>query len=54
VFYLCSSEINPANSLLERVSDIYNSVVQSESCMERIACEIGGITSDMGIRETVK
>jgi hypothetical protein len=26
-------------------------VVESEECMERIACEIGGLAADVGLRE---
>lgn len=49
-----AEEINPMSNMVERVTDIYNSVIQSESCMERIACEIGGLSADMGIRETAR
>ena len=38
--------------VVERVNDIYNSVIQSEECMERIACELGGIADDVGLRES--
>jgi len=41
------------NSLMERVQDIYMSVVQSEECMERVACEVGGIVNDSGIPSDV-
>lgn len=37
------------NSLVERVQDIYMSVLESEECMERVACEVGGIVADAGI-----
>ena len=53
-FFLVYAEVNPMYNLVERVNDIYNSVLQSETCMERIACEIGGLAGDMGIRETAK
>jgi hypothetical protein len=49
-----AEEVNPMYNLVERVSDIYNSVVQSETCMERIACEVGGLAGDMGIKETTR
>merc|ERR1712181_111260 len=39
------------NSLLERVQDIYLAVVESEECMERVACEVGGIAADAGINK---
>jgi len=41
------------NSLLGRVQDIYMSVVQSEECMERVACEVGGIVDDAGISKNL-
>jgi len=37
------------NSLVERVQDIYMAVVESEECMERVVCELGGIAADAGI-----
>lgn len=49
-----AEEVNPMYNLVERVNDIYNSVLQSEGCMERIACEVGGLAGDMGIRETAR
>ncbi len=39
------------NDIVERVNDIYMAVVESEECMERIACEIGGLAEDVGLRE---
>lgn len=41
------------NSLVERVQDIYMSVIQSEECMERVACELGGIVADTGMPRNV-
>lgn len=35
--------------VVERVNDIYSSVVASEECMERIACEVGGLAKDVGL-----
>jgi len=49
-----AEEVNPMYNLVERVNDIYTSVVQSETCMERIACEVGGLAGDMGIKETAR
>lgn len=49
-----AEEVDPSLNLIERVTDIYNSVIQSESCMERIACEIGGLSADMGLRDTAR
>jgi len=45
-------DANPMTDVVERVNDIYNSVIQSEECMERIACELGGIAGDVGLRES--
>jgi hypothetical protein len=38
--------------VVERVNDIYSAVVQSEECLERIACEIGGLAADVGITQS--
>ena len=45
-------DVNPLADVVERVNDVYNAVVQSEECMERIACEIGGIAHDVGLKES--
>ena len=42
---------NPMTDVVERVNDIYLAVVESEECMERIACEIGGLAADVGLKE---
>jgi len=39
------------SNLVERVQDIYMAVMESEECMERIACEVGGIAADAGINK---
>merc|ERR1711936_1011742 len=44
-------EDSTENSLVERVQDIYMAVVESEECMERVACEVGGIAADAGINK---
>lgn len=41
------------NSLVDRVQDIFMSVVESEECMERIACEMGGIVADAGLSKNI-
>lgn len=41
------------NSLVERIQDIYSSVLQSEECMERVACEVGGIVSEAGVSSNI-
>ncbi|XP_059090772.1 uncharacterized protein LOC131886448 isoform X1 [Tigriopus californicus] len=43
---------NPLNDVVERVNSIYMAVVESEECMERIACEIGGLANDAGLRDS--
>ena len=45
------SAVNPLTDVVERVNDIYMSVVESEECMERIACELGGLAADVGLGE---
>ena len=37
--------------VVERVNDIYMAVVESEECMERIACELGGLAADVGLKD---
>jgi hypothetical protein len=45
-------DVNPMNDVVERVNDIYGAVVQSEECLERIACEIGGLANDVGLTQS--
>jgi len=47
-----SADANPMTDVVERVNEIYNSVITSEQCMERIACELGGLASDVGLKES--
>jgi len=47
-------ETSPMTDVLDRVNDIYMAVVESEECMERIACEVGGLAQDMGISTMAK
>lgn len=42
---------SPLNDVVERVNDIYMSVVESEECMQRIACEVGGLAKDVGLKD---
>merc|ERR1712170_167719 len=44
-------DVDPMTDMLERVNDIYMAVVESEECMERIACEVGGLAGDFGLKE---
>jgi hypothetical protein len=41
------------NSLVERVQDIYASVLESEECLERVACEVGAMVEDMGVNKSM-
>ena len=42
---------SPLNDVAERVNDIYMSVVESEECMQRVACEVGGLAKDVGLKD---
>jgi len=44
---------NPMNNMIERVQDMYMAVLQSEECMERVACEVGGLAEDAGISKSL-
>ena len=44
-------DVSPMTDIVERVNDIYMAVVESEECMERVACEIGGLAKDVGLQE---
>jgi len=48
VWTLGKRRARPARIMTGRMS-IYMSVVESEECLERIACEMGGIVADAGI-----
>ena len=52
LFLTLPTEANPMTDVVERVNEIYNSVITSEQCMERIACELGGLASDVGLKES--
>jgi len=43
-----SADDEPSSNMIERFQDIYMSVLESEQCMERIVCEIGGLAEDAG------
>jgi len=44
---------NPMSNMIERVQDMYLAVLQSEECMERVACEVGGLAEDAGISKSL-
>ena len=52
MFCFVYTESSP-NSLEERVQDIYASVLESEECLERVACEVGGLVEDMGVNKSM-
>lgn len=41
------------SNMIERVQDMYMAVLQSEECMERVACEVGGLAADAGISKSL-
>jgi len=40
-------------NMIERVQDMYMAVLQSEECLERVACEVGGLAEDAGISKSL-
>jgi len=40
-----------SSDVIERVNEIYTAVVQSEECMEKIACEVGALAGDVGLTQ---
>ena len=52
MFCFVYTESSP-NSLVERVQDIYASVLESEECLVRVACEVGGLVEDMGVNKSM-
>merc|ERR1712062_904469 len=44
---------SPAANMVERVQDMYMALMESEECMERIACEVGGLVADAGISKSM-
>jgi len=43
-----TDETPAAANMLERVQDMYMAVLESEECVERIVCEMGGLVADAG------
>jgi len=39
--------------LVDRIQDIYTAVVESEECLERVACEVGAIAKDAGLNNSL-
>jgi len=48
-----SGDENPMSNMIERVQDMYMAVLKSEECMERVACEVGGLAEDAGISKSL-
>jgi len=44
---------SPAGNMVERLQDMYMALMESEECMERIACEVGGLVTDAGISKSM-
>lgn len=44
---------SPMSNMVERVQDMYMAVLQSEECLERVACEVGGLAEDAGISKSL-
>jgi len=44
---------SPMTNMIERVQDMYMAVLQSEECLERVACEVGGLAEDAGISKSL-
>jgi len=42
-------EQDTSSDVIDRVNEIYTAVVQSEECMEKIACEVGALAGDVGL-----
>merc|ERR1712008_13632 len=45
-------EHDTQTDVIERVNEIYTAVVQSEECMEKIACEVGALAGDVGLTQS--
>lgn len=39
---------SPASNLIERAQDMYMAILESEECIERVVCELGGLVEDAG------
>jgi len=41
-------EDEPASNMVERIQDMYMAILESEECIERVVCEMGGLVEDAG------
>jgi len=39
---------SPASNMIERAQDMYMAILESEECIERVVCELGGLVEDAG------
>merc|ERR1711874_21946 len=39
-------------NMVERMMDMYQAIIESEECMERVACDVGGLANDAGFDTT--
>jgi len=42
-----------AASIVNRIQDMSLALMESEECMERVACEMGGLVEDAGISKSM-
>lgn len=45
---------SPMTDMMSRIQDIYGAVLESEECMEKIACELGALSGDIGFSPVAK
>jgi hypothetical protein len=43
------AETDLATDVVNRIQDMYMAVIESEECMERIACQVGAVAKDAGL-----
>jgi len=48
-----SGDESPMTNMIGRVQDMYQAVLESEECLERVACEVGGLAEDAGISKSL-
>merc|ERR1712066_1006195 len=36
-------------NMVERMMDMYQAIIESEECLERVACDVGGLASEAGL-----
>lgn len=46
-------EADLASEVIDRIQDMYNAVVESEECMERVACQVGALARDAGLSQSL-